>query len=356
MKKIFFYTLFLLFLTACGEEKSPEETDYNYSCVVVNMGNYTESNGSISLYDESTGAMYQEVYTQANGRRLAAIVESAVLHSDLLVLMCNNADKIVFLDAKTMREVCEPIVNIGIPRYGAVRGNYLYVSCWKIVNQQTQAMSVPHQILKINLQTKKVEKTLVPTGQPEGMTVQDNRLFVAAAQGVDVFDLNTDTRTQHIASTLPNAEAQDVLIDKNNTLWLSLGSYTGGGFLCLDAATLTVQAEIVEPRLAFEGNMALSPEKDRLFFLSADGIVGAQTADVPTRIYAINVNTKQVDTQSVVSGKGFYGFGVNPKNGNIYTANVNGFITNSMLFRYDILGGKITEQMVGVGACRFIFQ
>ncbi len=89
-------SLYLFFLVSAiigchTDEPTPTEKNYDYTCVLVNMGNYSESNGSVALYNEHTGIVEQEVYTKANARKLGAIIDSALLHNDLLLLMCNNS-------------------------------------------------------------------------------------------------------------------------------------------------------------------------------------------------------------------------------------------------------------------------
>jgi len=350
----------LLLLVACHPDE-PKQTDktYTYSCVIVNMGNYSESNGSIALYNAATGGVEQEVYAKANGRNLASIIESATLHNDLLLLMCNNSDKLVILNSSTMKEVCDPITTIGVPRYAVVKGDYAYVSCWNKTNKQTGEITIAQHISKINLLTKAVVGSLVTTGQPEGMVLSGNTLFVASGDGLDVYDTNTDALLKHISSQFTQAEAQQVLIDKNNQVWLSMGTYTGGnagGFMLVDAATLQITTQLPEPQLSFDGDIALSPTKDNIYFLYADGIVSGQTAEVTTQIYAINVDSYQESSLPIISGVGFYGFSVDPSTGIFYTANVNGFITNSMTSLYNTAGTKISEFMTGVGTSRFIFK
>jgi hypothetical protein len=347
--------LVLLFSACDGVEQ--DTTIKDYDVVIVNMGNYSESNGSLSLYNETTGEVQQEVYTRVNKRKLGGIIESVTWRDTLLLLMCNNADKVVFLHAETMKELCRPLTeNVGIPRYAAVVGDYAYITCWQKVNKKTQVVDVSHQLMKVNLRTKQVEKSLAVTAQPEGIVYCEGELFVASGNGLDVFDTATDELLIHINSQF-TGDAQQVVLDKNKRVWLSVGSYTPGqsGFMVVDAATKAIVQQLPEPKLTYEGDIALTMGRDSLLFLSSDGVVGGQSAEVPTAIYAVDVATYQTSAQVLVNGYGFYGLGVNPANGATYTANVNGFITNSSTYRYSSLGSKLSQFVTGVGACRFVF-
>lgn len=347
---------FLMLLFSACDGVEVETTIKDYDVVIVNMGNYSEANGSLSLYNETTGEVQQEVYTRVNKRKLGSIIESVTWHDTLLLLMCNNADKVVFLHAETMKELCRPLTeNVGIPRYAAVVGDYAYITCWQKVNKKTQAVEIPHQLLKVNLRTKQVEKTLAVTAQPEGILYCDGELFVASGNGLDMFDVATDVLLQHISSSFAG-DAQQVVLDKNKRVWLSVGSYTAGksGFMVVDAAKKAIVHQLPETKLTYEGDMALTMGRDSLLFLSADGVVGGQSAEVPTSVYAIDMAANTVSAQALIQGYGFYGLGVNSVNGTIYTANVNGFITNSSTYGYSSSGTKQMQFVTGVGSCRFV--
>lgn len=347
-KQLFFSIIISVILVACNSDsKVSDNRVYSYDCVVVNMGNYSETNGSIALFDSSNGTIHQEVFSQANGRKLSSIIESAVLHNDLLVLLCNNADKVVFLDAHTMKEVCAPIEHEGAPRYAAVNGDYIYVSCWGT-----------NQILKINLTSKSIEKRLTPTGKVEGLLVKDGILYAASESGLDIFE--NDILKMHLASNYPNMEAQQLVVDKNNVLWLSLGNFSlnsySGAFMCVNINTLEIVSQFKEEKLSVEGDMALSPAKDKIYFIHPNDIVGGNNMEAATDIYSIDVDTKQLSTDALIKGKGFYGLGVNPISGDILTANVYGFMTNSMMYEYSVSGKLKNSLKVGVGASRFVFR
>lgn len=358
MRKIFPFAFLVFVVLGCDTDESTiKECNYDYTCVLVNMGNYSESNGSIALYNERTGVVEQEVYTKANGRKLASIVESVVLHNDLLLLLCNNSDKLVFLNSATMKEVCEPITTIGVPRYAVVKGNYAYVSCWNKTNKQSGAVILPQHISKIDIVSKTVIGSMPTSGQPEGMLLCGDTLFVASGNGIDVFNTTTDTLIKHISSSFIGAEAQQLVLDKNRQVWLSLGSYTNtAGFLIVNSSTLEITTQLAEPKLSFEGDLAVSADRSTIYFIQADGVVGGQSAEVPTYIYAVNADNFQTSGLPVCTGVGFYGLALQPSSGKLFTANVNGFITNSMTYIYTASGSKINEFMTGVGTCRFVFK
>lgn len=361
MKKLFPILLLLLIFASCkdkGDDSSSSGTTYDYTCIVVNQGNYSESNGSISLYNSATGAVTQEVFTTANGYKLGSIIESATLQGNHLLLMCNNEDKVVFLNASTMKEVSDPVSGIGIPRYAVVHGGYAYVSCWQKTTSGG-SVAVAQHIAKIDLSTYKVVGSLSTTGQPEGMLLKADTLYVASGHGVDVYNTNTDALIKHIDTQFTSADAQQLVTDKYGRVWLSLGSATttsAGGFACVDPSTLSITTQFEEAKLTYEGDMATSLAKDKIYFLYSDGTVSGSTPDVSTSVYSLDVDSYTVSSTPVVTGNGFYGLGADPSTGYLYTANVNGFITNSMMYIYNTSGSKLASLMTGVASCRFVFK
>ncbi len=360
LKNFLYLYLFLCvgILSGCidnDENEQPINPPASYACYIVNQGNFTEQNGEISIYDPQTGNIQNDVYRAANGRKLGSMVESVTVHGDLLVVMCNTVDKIVFLNSKTMQEVCEPITSLSTPRYAAIKGDKMYVSCWAVQDYSTWSVIKEQEIAVIDLNTKSVIKHLKTTGtMPEGMNITGNNLFVASGAGVDVYDTNTDTQIKRITSTL-TGDAQKMEVDKNRMLWVSIGSFDSNqcGFMCINTQDLTANAEFAEPRLGMEGEIATSPKNDKIYFLPS---LDYNDYSASMGIYELNVDSKTVSDNPVIKGVGFYGLGVDSLTGNIYTANINAFQTNSTMLIYNPAGNLLDSKTVGVNACRWVFD
>ncbi len=364
-KKILYLLLVsLFFMVSCSDDDTDnsiyQETGDRQSelCIVVNQGNFTEANGSIALYHPTTGVIDQEVYTAVNGRQLAATIESVAVKDDILLLLCNSEDKIVFLNSTTMQEIAEPITGIGTPRYGAIKGNKAYVSCWSFTGQE--------QIAIIDLQSKTLVGSIPANySMPEAVQIVGDLLFVAVLGGIDVYDTTTNQFIKSIASVKsPNALAQQMVVDKNNRLWVSLGGFyntdwevdnSENGFMCINPITKEIITEVSVPNMGVDAEIAISSSKDKIYFISNKDIVGSQSPNTETDIYYLSVDTEKVGTTPVVSGTGFYGIGVDPVSGYIYTANINGFMTNSVMYIYKPTGELVASTISGVGTCRFLF-
>ncbi len=337
-----------------GEELVPQKT---VKCLVVNQGNYSDANGGISvLY--SDGSLVNQAYQNANGEPLAAIVESAVDCGNTWALMCANEDKIEFLDKNTFKSVAV-VKGISTPRYGAVVGNALYVTSSDFYNLSTNGL------YKIDLSTYKQTDYYPLEGTPEGVIYYDDCLWVASAlynaetwasydPYVCRFQLKNDMKKDVYKLEGSTMAARHLAVDKNGTIWASLSAYGMDGQLVqVDTTERKLDNEITLAQLNYPGHIYASSTGDQIYYMTTDGY-SAGGAEEITTIKTIDVTSKSITT--VVSGNGFYGFGVDGTTGDIYTANVNGFQTNATMYIYTSTGEQKNEgDLVGVGACRFLF-
>ena len=338
----------LAFFSCDKKEEYVPPTDY--TCIIVNQGNYTSSNGSLSVL-RSDGSVEQEVYTKANGEKLASIIESVTLHRDMLILMCSNADKVEFIDSKTFKVVCKPVTGIGIPRYCAIYKNSAYITCTDSWNPNTNG-----QVCKIDLTSKTPVKRISVEGIPEGIKELNGLLYVAAGDGVTVINPDTDEILRKVKITESGVSAKQLRADYEGRLWVSFTSDGKTGIASLDVSTNGFSPFIPLENMDLWGTIDITPDGKNLLYLYAAGVVGAQKPDAETAIYSLALTTNTPQANPLIRGVGFYGFNVNPSNGDIYTANVNGFITNSVMYIYDASGRKMNDGLItGVGSCRFVF-
>ncbi|MDE5814109.1 MAG: glutaminyl-peptide cyclotransferase [Muribaculaceae bacterium] len=86
------------------------------SLVVVNSGNFTKSNSSITLWNPEMGSQ-QEVFASVNGFKLGDVAQSATVHGDLLWIVVNNSNVVFAVDKTTFKEVGRIDKDILSPRY-----------------------------------------------------------------------------------------------------------------------------------------------------------------------------------------------------------------------------------------------
>lgn len=347
-------TLCLLLLNSCEKDEKNEgiTDDETYSCLIINMGNYSDANGGISaLY--TNGQVKNQLYQQANGEPLASIIESAVDCGSSWALLCSNEDKIELIDKRNFKSKAV-IKGISTPRYGVSHNGYLYVTSvtgWDGSNGH---------IYQINLSNNKIEQSIEIEGIPEGIIIHNNTLWVASeTYGTDYNVTSTSVHSYEIndemketvypyKGTETGLEAKHIAVDKNGTIWVSLASYTSPsvGIAKVDMDQKEINSFVTLTGLCYQAHIYSSASGDKIYYLT-------DNSDEGTEIKTIHVDSKEITT--VVKGDGFYGFGISPS-GDIYTANINGFISNSLLLIYNSNGEQKNKgDLVGVGACRFLF-
>jgi len=345
-------SLFAINFNSCkGDEKDNKESNSsstNYTCIILNQGNYSEANGSISTIDEK-GNITNQMYKYVNAYSLASIIESGLIDRGKLILICNNEDKIEVLNINDFKTLFT-IKGIVTPRYGTIADGSLFVTSVPDWNKQEG------YVYKINMSAAKIDTFIKLDGQPEGIITQNGKVVVGEGSKVKV--INPTTLSIEKVVKGPSAlSAKHFTKDKDNNVWVSFVGYDAfynatGGISQLNFNKDSIDNFAQLSNIAGEGHLCTDPDKTKILYRT---IVGAYTPDEKSGISSYDIATKS--EKEIVSGDGFYGFNVDPKTGDIYTANINGWITNSTLLIYDAQGNaKSTDQTVGVGACRFLFQ
>ena len=118
-----------LFFSSC--DKSDENQPQLKGAIIANAGNFGAANGSISLYDETTGDISNGVVKNANDNgEIGASIESVFVDGQTGYIMCNTPDKIEIIDVGTFKYKNNPITGLVNPRNMAVLGGKGYVTCW----------------------------------------------------------------------------------------------------------------------------------------------------------------------------------------------------------------------------------
>jgi hypothetical protein len=341
------YVLCISCLFACGE-KEEEYIPLEYSCLMINQGNYSQSNGSLTILTKQ-GKIENHVYEKANSWKIGAIIESAAFHKNMILLMCSSEDKIEFVDKDNFKILSAPVTGIGIPRYCAVYNDAAYITC---VNNWNNPEG---NVCKINLASKTLEKVIRTGGEPEGIREVNGLLYVAVGKGLVVIDPDTDeiVETIHIQE---NVTAKHIVEDQNSNLWVSFISENLTGIAAFDLQQKSFSPFIPLNHMALAGNIDITPDGKEILYLYAPEVVGAAAPDVKTAIFSFDIMSGAVQPLPVVSCVGMYGFNINPANGDIYTANISGFTANSITYRFDKYGNSLNEGwLTGTGTCRFYF-
>ena len=337
--------------SSCSKNPVPDERAYS-GVIIINQGNFSQQNGSISYYDEETGQVVNLAFEAANGGvSLGAVVLSGwVDEHNTVYLLCANPDKIVRIDAATAK-VRAPEISQGLanPRNMLTYGGYIYVTnsgtdyiedgwFWEYVNAY---VSVYNQSTGTHIRN-------IPVGSDaEGLCVANGQLFVAVKEGIKIIDPLTHNITATIRSDSYWGAAKHLAVDYQNHVWVS---YPGEGVMEMNSS-YTAEERTISVPLDYEGYITVNKERDQLLTFAT--LYDDNWQSTGSSVFAVDIHSGSY--KSLIDGEQFYSVGANPFTGTIYTSEVNGFTTNSTLMVLKPDGTPIDTKTVGVGTARYLF-
>lgn len=322
--------------------------------IVINQGNYSEQSGSISLYNENTKQIQNRVYEAANGASIGAIiVAGTIMPNKGAILVCNNPDKIIFLDAITAKDKGATISEgLESPRNVVFTSDYIYVT-----NYGKDHIVLPNYMWEFNksyvavydIVTKALVKKVLVGTDAEGLAIYGSRLFVAVKEGVRVIDISKSDMpiVTTIRSSIVTGSAKHLTFDASGKIW---ASFPEKGLVQIDPVSLSVLAVVEVPVDNMDGYITSDATGSNIFtyYSTLDSDYNPLNAS----IYCVNVMTKTVTT--FYEGTYFYGVGVSPATGDIFTAEAS-FTSNSVLKVVAPDGTLRNSATAGVGTCRYLF-
>src|SRR5690606_6997354 len=93
---VFLLFIFLTFLSCKDEEIIPPIPELSEEGIfVLNEGNFTFGNGSLSYLDLNTEEIYNQIFFDVNGFPLGDVPQSMLEVGDVMYIVVNNSGKIV---------------------------------------------------------------------------------------------------------------------------------------------------------------------------------------------------------------------------------------------------------------------
>jgi hypothetical protein len=350
---IYFFFLLLagLFVSACNLNSDPVNYTYDNIMMVVNQGGYSERNGSLAYYHETDKKIENDVIKTVNNYDLGAIIQSVAISANGNVfVICNTPGKVEVFDAITKRVIATELfkADLSDPRYMAMDNDYLYITNWGPAQDAGGGWKTypDSYVLRVNRSSGNVVDRMLCGSDAEGIMSIGDSLYVAAGAGVIVIDKNTNAVVDTIVAPTFMGGTKHLVVDQHDRLW---ASYPGNGLLKIDIKT-GASKEVAIP-VDWMGQIAINVKTDKIYTYQTtfDANYTAQEA----KIYELDIATKMY--KEFAKGTYFYSIGVSPATGNVYTAEVNDFKSNSELLVYDANGSLLDRQLTGIGTCDFKF-
>jgi YVTN family beta-propeller protein len=359
MKKMNFYNLLkclpfaaLGLLYSCGKDStSTSGGTYSKGVIVVNQGNYSSGNGSISFYNRDSNKMYNDVFYNVNQRVLGDVAQSIGETSDKYYIVVNNSNKVEVVNKSDFKSV-GVIEGFYYPRYFlAINDTLAYVSQW--------GNGSVGQVEVVNLKTYTIVKSISTANGAEALLKHGNYVYVANSGG----NSNTDTVT--VINSLTHEVSANIVVgqnpvslveDKNSKIWVlcggkwktdgTYGLEIPGALVRINPNDNTVEQTINFSSLAawpVSSPLTISKEKDLLTFLYNGSV------------YSLGVDGTSTDPTLRIS-RSFYSIGVDPRTGYLYGADVGNYSSDGWVIRYDTNFAKKDSFEVGVIPGYFFFN
>ncbi len=347
---LLYLTVGLFIFSSCSKDDDTPSGIYSNGAFIINEGNFGHSNASVSFFNFSTDSITNQIFYKANGRDLGDVLNSMAIYNGKAYMVLNNSHKVEIANASDFKQA-GVIENLESPRYIAFSGNKAYISMWKdAVSQGAIAVA--------DLSTNAIIKTITVGTGPEGMLVVNSQLWVANCGGyvsdstIMVIDLSKDTV---IKTIVVGVNPQQLVTDKNGNIWVLCSGSADWQDSSNDKPSKLVKIKpsdyTIEKTFEIGKNvhpqyLAISNDKNSLYYGAGYGYNG---------ICKFNIDASSLPTQSFIEGY-FYGFSVNPKNGEVYVFDAKDYKSNGEMTRYDKDGKKIKTYTVGLIPKFAIFQ
>ncbi len=339
-------SVLLLTLAACKKDEPTPKGEFSTGVLVVNEGNFGNSDGSLSFYNTTTRVVQQNIFGLKNkGLALGDVVQSVRVESNLAFIVVNNSNKMVVTDANTMVSQYT-ITGLSLPRYFTTLNGKGYLTEW--IN-----FSDTGRVAVINLESKKVETTIATDFGAEDIIATNGKLYVSNnfSNTISVIDpLQNTVVHQFIVGSAPGAFA----LDKDNRIWVICGGGYDAQFNPLNDGALyriNSSGDGSDKSIPLSRNLvpklAINKTRDKFYFFDSKNIYRVNITDTSFPGTGFIAEPTAVD---------FYGIGVDPLTDILYVGDSKAFVSSGIVYRYNSDGTAIDNFTAGRGPNGFVFR
>ena len=329
-------TLILTLLAACTPE-IPENQEFikTSGVFVLNEGNFTYGNASLSFIDVETNTIENQVFFRANGFPLGDVAQSMTIKASTGFIVVNNSGKVLVINTKTFTHQAT-ITGLTSPRY------------LEIINESKAYITdlYAHEITIIDPNDYTITGTINTGCSTEQMIRWSDFILVLNWSYGDQI-LKIDTGSDEVIDSLKvTLQPNSMILDQEDRLWvLSDGGYAGSStgneipaLTIIDPSSLEIIQEFQFPGLDYSPNhLCTNYTRDTLYFLTT-GWAGELTLN--TGIYRMSIEDEQLPDQAWIpqGDRHFYAMGIDPGSSCVYVSDPKDYLQKGMVYRYSSSG------------------
>jgi len=320
----------------------PEFTDI-LGFYLLNEGNMGTNKASLDFYDYQTGTYNRNIYASANPsvpKELGDVGNDIAIYGNKLYAVINRSNKIEVMEAKTAKRITQ--IDIPNCRNIVFHNGYAYVTSFAgpvIIEAGNQQIGY---VAKIDTATLQILDKCMVGFQPEGLTIANEKIYVANSGGylfpnvektVSVIDIASfkETKRVEVATNLSR-----VCATRNGDIWVSSrGDYfhTPSKLYCIDSKSdkLTDSVDIAVSNFHLD--------EDNLFVFSVMWSNITMSNEIKYGI--VDVVSKRVVTTNLITDgtntqiKTPYGIKVNPVTKDFYITDAGNYVSPGTLYFFD---------------------
>ncbi|CAN5200604.1 hypothetical protein BH09BAC4_BH09BAC4_19710 [soil metagenome] len=327
----------------------PDPTPYDSGVYILNSGNFSSNNGTISFLPRSSKTVATNIFQAANpSLGLSGGIQGYTeINGKGLILVDNSStgqDKVEIVEVGTFKSRATlKTPDIENPRQVIQVGlNKAYISCWDVSGDYNAGTfyKEPGYIAVIDLNTGTVIKKIPAVKGVEKMVVSGTEAFVGSTtysgdKTLLIIDLNTDTEKQRIAF---GSTPEPIALDATGKLWLQAGN---------DLVQIDPVTRLVAKRLTFAampGSVIISTDK-KSFYYTLSG-----------KTYNLSIDATTTSGNQVIA-RSFSALGIDPQTRQIYgSQNPLLYTQAGYVLRYESTGALIDSVKAEIAPTGFYFR
>ena len=340
-------------LASCVKDKPPAIVNTvpgaTGNIYIVCEGSYMAGNATLYAYNPTQDSVFGDIYMAVNKQQLGDVFQSMQHIGDKLFLCINNSNKVVVLNASNW--TLAATLSIPQPRYILpISATKAYVSALyrnKVYIINPQAMQVTDSIT-------------MPGLSPEGMCLYNDNVFTGSwdtSSGKQIFEININTNQVVNAVTVAGYAPQELLLDKDQMLWVLAGNepQRAGTLTRLDPSTGTILQSYYFPAAVYPLKPVFNNTKDTLYLIEANYYGGTGYNGI-YRMSIYDTALPSVPFVQAVQNQYFYALGIDPLTGYVYIGDPKGFDQKGSVYVYNPQGMLLKSFNVGLGPGHFYFD
>jgi len=336
MKTIYFLILVLFIAISCKKHTKVDElVSAKNGFFIVNEGNFTWGNSSLSFYSYTDDKFYQDAFYAVNSAPLGDVAYSITLYNNKGYIVVNNSGLIYVIGLNDFK-YSGKITGLNSPRQ------------IQIINDTLAYVSDLYdtRLARVNLRTNTIIDYIFIGHSCEKMLYQNNKLFVITwSYGNMIYALNPYTGLKIDAATI-GKQPNSMVLDKNENIWVMCdGGYNGSPFgwenatlWCLHSSDLTEVKHFTFSDIQMSPiKLCTNSLKDTLYFIN-------------NNVYKMNINDNSLPQIPFIMSnqKNFYGMAVNSLRNEVIITDAKNYVANGDVLIYDINGNFKKSFTAGV--------